>query len=163
MRLKKKPIASAPDFANSFQSLLRRVVGGGFGGFNLFERSRMHLTLWMTAGAVGRNVRKAFLVHDGFCHDGTGGIAVAKEEHIERLGISAAGNRNISVATRRGAAARISLIPFDGADECTHELTIDLRRDAIGINTLAEEKVAGVLDAVNSGRLDFDTFKAGGI
>ncbi len=55
----------------------------------------------------------------------------------------------------------ISLTRSDRAYERAHELALDLRRDGINVNVLADEEIAGVLDAIDARRLHLDGTKAG--
>src|SRR6185295_13579541 len=48
-----------------------------------------------------------------------------------------------------------------GADEGAHELAIHLRRDGLGVDPGAGEKLARVLDSIDPGGLDLDALEAG--
>src|SRR5581483_1099793 len=65
--------------------------------------------------------------------------------------------RHASGAARRSAARRLRR-PNKGA----HELPIHLRRDRIDIDALTRQELAGVLDIVDSGGLDFDIAESRG-
>jgi len=82
-------------FTISFGSYPPRVTKGGHSSHDLLRTSALFMPAFsqadhlgpyrpggMAARAVSREVRAAFAVHDRLRHDGTGGVADAKEQDL---------------------------------------------------------------------------------
>ena len=63
-------------------ALAAQIGRGEFGRFELLERERIDAAGGKAAGAVSGEIGLAFLVEDGFGHDGTGRIAGAEKEDV---------------------------------------------------------------------------------